>query len=134
MNKPHTLAELKTELTKTEEKLRAYNEIILERNRLAELIRAWETAFPTEADGSRKQSQAAIEAPQSPESTDSFAHRALREFGAMTTGTLLISVRQKGWKGSGDDAKDRDRLYQVMKRRPEKFARLPKGKWKAIEP
>jgi|SRR5579864_7553975 len=133
MHKPHTLAELKAELAKVEDRLKRYNEIAMERIRLLELIRAWETAFPDESEGNPTQPRAKFDIPQFSESTESFAHRSLSEFGAMTTSMLLKSVRQKGWKGSDNDEKDRNRLYAVMKRRPEMFSRTQDGLWDAIE-
>lgn len=132
MQKPHTLAELKSALAKVEIKLKTFNELSMERIRLSELIKAWETVFPTESE--KGQSVAKVGAPIEPGSTAAFAYHSLNEFGAMAAGPLLVSVRQKGWKGTGDDRKDRDRLYSVMKRRPDKFARTSDGKWKAIKP
>jgi hypothetical protein len=132
-HKPHTLAELKADLATVEAKLKVFNELAMERFRLTELIKAWETFFPEEGKSAQTQSTPVVIQNFGTQATASFAHHSLDEFGPMSTAQLLVSVRQKGWKGTGDDAKDRDRLYQAMKRLPQKFARTVDGKWAALK-
>jgi hypothetical protein len=137
MNKTRVLADLKTELAKTEKRLEKFNQMVAERNHLLDLIKAWEMAFP-DRNGNRSEAkpsgltQPVTRTPVLEGSTEHFAYRSLIEFGPLGTGPLLVSIRQKGWRGSGDDKKDSDRLYQAMKRRKGMFGRTKDGRWFAV--
>jgi hypothetical protein len=51
-----------------------------------------------------------------------FAEKILKARGAsMTLAEMLDAARETGWKGSGDDKRDRERFYSAMHRQPEKF-------------
>jgi len=137
MNKTQVLADLKTELAKVEKRLEGFNQIVAERSRLLDLIKAWETAFP-DRNGNRSEpkpsglTQPVTRTPVLSGSTEHFAFRTLEESGPLGTGPLLVAVRQKGWRGSGDDKKDSDRIYQAMKRRRGMFGRTEDGRWFAV--
>lgn len=52
--------------------------------------------------------------------------------GRLKMDVLLKRARKAGWKGSGDDQADKERLYAAMHRRPEVFTRVDRNTWELV--
>jgi hypothetical protein len=61
-----------------------------------------------------------------------YVREALRKSGPLTMSELLEAVRELGWKGSGDDAKDKARLNNPLYRGKGTHFQLRHGKWSLI--
>jgi hypothetical protein len=63
--------------------------------------------------------------------TVQFAEKILKARGApMTLAEMLDTARKAGWKGSGEDKRDRERFYSAMHRQPDKFVSTAPLTWK----
>jgi hypothetical protein len=131
MNRTLSLDQLREQIRDIDERLTELSKLGAERARIQDLIRAWEKAFPEESkDAPINKANRLMQ--RSRERTEDYAHQALVEAGPLFPNQLLGYVRQMGWKSHNDDKKDADRIYQAMKRRPERFQRMSDGRWAAL--
>ena len=56
---------------------------------------------------------------------------ALRTYGRLQVSELLTKLRAFGWKGSGDDRKDRNAIYAALHRRSDAAFSCGGGLWAA---
>ncbi len=64
--------------------------------------------------------------------TGDTAYDMLKRFGPLDLTELLKKVREnKNWKSSGDDKKDKDRLWAAMHRDTGRFTKVADRKWDA---
>lgn len=136
-HKPTTIAELKAELAEIEAKLTEYRSLSARRERIASLIRQWQSLYgerePHSKKLGRKQPPSIAPVTDLAEGgTVVYVIRALTKTGPLTLDELLQQTRALGWPCSGNDLVDKKRLYAAMYKRP-KFTKGVDGKWKLVE-
>jgi hypothetical protein len=142
---PPTLEEAEAKLAEIEKKLSRLDTLVQERAdwqayRYSLLKVTKQEAGPATApireaapvfSGSLKQPIVLEDGVPLPLTTVDHAEKALKAKGsAMRLGEMLEVVRRNGWKGSGDDRLDRDRLYSAMHRQRHRFTPAGRQTWK----
>jgi hypothetical protein len=139
MSAPQTLEELREELHSLEQRISALQEMVLRRNRIANLIRNWETIYSIPSEPkvvSPKTSTPAKTSktrnPGDRSQTAAYAERSITAVGPLQPDDLINAMRNLGWPCSEDNAVDRKRVYVALKRKANKFQREKNGAWNLV--
>ncbi len=65
-----------------------------------------------------------------PKTSHVLAERILSDIGPLPTHTILQKLRERGWKGSGDERRDWDRVNKMLQRHDDIFERHGRGVWR----
>lgn len=133
---PPTLEQVEQELKSISQEMASL------RNRTAGLLKYREALTGLIPRNSKAKSVMAAPAPPCPEkkargrvnATLDLAHAILSEGESLGTMRLVRRMREAGWAGSADDAKDFQRINKMLIRRRDKFISPERGVWKAVIP
>jgi hypothetical protein len=142
---PPTLEQANARIAEIEKELRKLDALMQERGDWTayrdSLLRVTKqivprSATPMAATSARPfQIESGVPIPPLPPTTVDYAERALKAKGSkMHLNEMLEVVRKNGWKGSGNDKIDRDRLYSAMHRQRHRFRPAGEQTWKLITP
>ena len=132
---PPTRQQALSRIEKLEEEIQKIEALITERDLLKSYVAILNRIAPVPGQLPPEDQSSATAPPKlasSVNSTADTAYELLKHSGPLNLSDLLKRVREnKGWKSSGDDKKDRDRLWQAMRRDPKRFMRVADHKWAA---
>ena len=125
-DRPPTLEEVDQKLSEIDKKLTEYNAIVAEKQTLLE----YRSLLVRMGFGSAKPAPGVPSSPQAPSiggniETFEIAKKILDSVPQMSESEIVKEAIRRGWSGSGDEAKDRNRFYAAMHRKRDVFQKVP---------